>query len=237
MTGALVLGGRNLGGAIADRLVADGRRVAVVARSDDTLERLRGRGLVAIRADAADPVALTAAIAEARAAVGDLDLLVNAVSARGAATGPFGGGPLTAAGTDAWEIWGAAVAAQAFTFLTVGSRSLLETGGGTLVQVTGGSARRALPGRGAWAAGCAAVRALAHAGAQELRGEGVHVALLIVDAVIDSPRTADLLRSAPPERTASQEDVAAAVAYLAAQGSRALTHELTITPAGDTWTP
>lgn len=39
--------------------------------------------------------------------------------------------------------WAVAVAEQAFTFLSVGARALAAGGGGTLVQVTGGSARSA----------------------------------------------------------------------------------------------
>jgi NAD(P)-dependent dehydrogenase (short-subunit alcohol dehydrogenase family) len=236
---ALVLGGRNLGGAIADRLAADGRRCAVVARSADTLAAVRGRGHHAIEADAADPAALEAAIADATAVLGPLDLIVNAVSAGGGGrSGPFGGGPIADADLAGYRAWAAPVPEQAFVFLSTGARALRSTGnGGTLVQVTGGSARRALPGKGPWAAACAAVRALTQAAAQELRGEGIHVALMIVDATIESPKTASLLASAPAARSTRQEDVAAAVAYLAAQSSRGYSHELTITPSGDTWTP
>jgi NADP-dependent 3-hydroxy acid dehydrogenase YdfG len=87
-----------------------------------------------------------------------------------------------------------------------------------------------MPGRGLWAAGAAATRALVHAAAQELRGEGIHVALLIVDATID--RTGgDDAGSADPGSLAD------AVAYLASQSPRAMTHELQVTPALDTWVP
>ena len=41
----------------------------------------------------------------------------------------------------------------------------------------------------------------------------------------------------PPEDAMGPEDVAAAVAYLASQRPSAWTHELVITPAGDTWVP
>ena len=55
-------------------------------------------------------------------------------------------------------------------FLSTGIRTLREGGaGGTLIQVTGGSARRAMPGRGIWSAGAQASRALTHAAAQEVR--------------------------------------------------------------------
>jgi NADP-dependent 3-hydroxy acid dehydrogenase YdfG len=137
-----------------------------------------------------------------------------------------------------WRGWGGAVAEQGFVFLSEGARVLREQGrGGTLVQVTGGSARRAMPGRGLWSAGAQAVRALVHAAAQELREDGIHVALLIVDATIASPKTAAYTADAAAESLADQAEIARAVDYLAAQSARGWTHELTVTPSGDRWVP
>ncbi len=73
--------------------------------------------------------------------------------------------------------------------------------------------------------------------AQELREEGIHVALLVVDGTIESPKTAAFTGDAPRESLVDQADVAAAVAYLAAQSPRAMTHELVVTPQGDRWVP
>jgi NAD(P)-dependent dehydrogenase (short-subunit alcohol dehydrogenase family) len=126
---------------------------------------------------------------------------------------------------------------QAFVFLSAGSAALRKSGGGALVQITGGSSRRAFPGRGLWAAGAFATRALVQAAAQELRGDGIHAALLAVDATIESPKAADFTRDAPGEALADQGEVARAVAFLVEQRSRALTHELTVTPSCERWVP
>ena len=235
---AVVLGARNLGGAVTRALLADGVRVATVARTASDLAVLEEAGAVAAPGDASDPAELARALEEAAAKIGPPDLLVNAVSASrppddGAG---FGGGPVTAASLDGFEGWTAAVARQAFVFLQAGARAL-EGRTGTLVQITGGSARRANPGRGLWAAGCAALRALTHAAALELREQGVHVALLIVDGTIESPKTRDFTAGAPREALVRQEDVADAVAFLAAQEPRGMSHELVLTPAGDRWVP
>ena len=120
--------------------------------------------------------------------------------------------------------------------LAGGTRHLRPLGG-TYIQVTGGSARRAMPGRGLWSAGAQATRALVHAAAQELRAEGVHVALLVVDGTIESPKTAVATAGQPREALVEQVAVAEAVRALAEQGPRGLTHELVLTPAGDRWTP
>ena len=129
------------------------------------------------------------------------------------------------------------MAEQAFVFLSEGATALRDSGGGALVQITGGSSRRAMPGRGLWAAGAFATRALVQAAAQELRAGGIHVALLAVDATIESPKTEAFTRDAPREALADMGEVARAVSYLVEQGPRALTHELVVTPAGERWVP
>jgi 3-oxoacyl-[acyl-carrier protein] reductase len=233
---AVVFGARNLGGAILDHLLGAGWQAAGVARGAETVEAVQQRGALGVQADASDPAEIRGALERVRGELGAPDLLVNAVSAaRPTREGPFGGGPLAEAQVEDFRGWTAAVAEQAFVFLSEGARALGQ--GGTLVQVTGGSARRAMPGRGLWSAGAQATRALVHAAAQELRERGIHAALLIVDATIASPKTAVFTRGQPEVALADQALVAEAVAYLAAQQPRAYTHELVLTPAGDRWVP
>ena len=236
----LTLGARNLGGAILDHHLGRGWRGAAVARSEDTLAQVRERGALAIEADAADPADLERAIAAVRDEHGGVDLIVNAVSAARPprSGGPWGGGPIADGTMDAVRGWTSAVAEQCFAFLSTGARALREQGrGGTLIQVTGGSSRRAMPNRGMWAAGAFATRALTQAAAQELRGEGIHVALLIVDATIESPKTAQMTEGSPRDALADMARIAEAVEFLAGQEPRAYTHELVLTPAGDQWVP
>jgi NAD(P)-dependent dehydrogenase (short-subunit alcohol dehydrogenase family) len=236
----LTLGARNLGGAILDHFIARGWRAAAVARSDDTLQRVRDRGALAIGADASDPAEIERAIGAVRGEHGGVDVIVNAVSASRPPRdgGPWGGGPIADGTIEGVRGWTVAVAEQAFAFLSTGAQALREQGrGGTLIQVTGGSSRRAMPNRGMWAAGAFATRALTQAAAQELRGEGIHVALLIVDATIESPKTAQMTAGRPREELADMARIAEAVEFLAGQDLRAYTHELVLTPAGDQWVP
>lgn len=238
MSAAVVIGARNLGAAIARDLLARDTRVATIARTQADLDVLALEGAVPIRADASDSTELAAALTRAAATVGQPDLLVNAVSASrppGDGSG-FGGGAVadaTIAGFDGWTV---TVAQQAFVFLGAAVRALGERGG-TIVQITGAPARRANPERGPVAAGMAAVRALTHAAAQERRADGIHVALLIVDGIIESPKTARMTAGMPANATLCEDDVVGAVNFLAAQSGRGLTHELVITPSGDRWLP
>lgn len=237
---AVMLGARNLGGAMVDHLQANGWSCAAVALTDETVASVRERGALGIAADASDLDSLGDALARVRGELGPPSLIVNAVSAsRPPDDGSgFGGGPIADATLAGFRGWAVAVAEQAFVFLSTGVRALRESGdGGTLIQVTGGSSRRAMPGRGIWSAGAQATRALTHAAALEVREEGIHVALLIVDATIESPKTAAYTRDTPREALADMRLIAEAVEFLAGQEQRAYTHELVLTPSGDTWVP
>ena len=235
----LVLGARNLGGAIAEHFATSGWNVAGVARSDDTLEKLTERvpDALALQADAAEVDQVADACAATRAKFGSIDLIVNAASPGMRSQGQFGGGPLIDSTPDDFEHYATQVVRQSYAFLSAGARALRDDGGGTLIQITGGSSRRALPGKGPWAAGAFGSRALSQAAALELRDERIHAALLIIDATIRSPKTDAWTGDAPEDGLVEQEDVAAAVAYLAAQAPSAWTHELVLTPRGDRWTP
>ncbi len=226
----LVFGARNLGRVLARELAADGWRVAAVARSETTIVQLHDEvpDAIGLIGDASDPEEVERIFAD----VGDVDLVVNAIT-----TTPSFGGPIHEAPPEAIDAYVGTLLPGIFNILRVGGRVLAARRSGTLVQVTGGSARRGNPGRGPWAAAAFATRALVQSQAGELRDQGVHVALLIVDAIIESEKTKGWLEGEPPERSASMEDVARAINYLYEQSPRAWTHELQLTPALERWIP
>jgi NAD(P)-dependent dehydrogenase (short-subunit alcohol dehydrogenase family) len=235
---ALVFGARNLGMAVIEALLDAGWAVSGGARSPSTLDAVTNAGALALSADVTDPAKVRATLAQAAAVNGPVRLVVNAAAAYGGQrTGPFGGGPITQAEPDAFAEWAAAPAQAAFAFLSGAGRFALEQGGpATLIQVTGGSARRAMSGRGLWAAGSFAVRAITQAAALELREQGIHVALLIVDAGIE-PLRAPAPAGPKADALADPRDLARAVVFLAEQGVRAATHELQVTPLAENWVP
>jgi len=226
----LVFGARNLGRVVATEFATAGWRTAGVARSEETIRMFEDdvSGAVGIIGDAANPDDVERIFHD----VGEVDLVVNAIT-----TNPSFGGPIHEAPPDALDAYVGTLLPAIFNVLRVGGRVLAAHGRGTLVQVTGGSARRGNPGRGPWAAAAFATRALVQSQAAELREKGVHVALLIVDAVIESEKTKQWLEDEPPERSASMEEVAEAIKYLHEQSPRAWTHELQLTPALERWVP
>jgi NADP-dependent 3-hydroxy acid dehydrogenase YdfG len=226
----LVFGARNLGRVVASVFAADGWKVAGVARSKETIRlfEIDVPGSVGVIADATD----TSEVERVFRDIGDIDLVVNAIT-----TTPSFGGPLHEAPPNALEPYVGDLLPAIFNVLRVGGQALVERGRGTLVQVTGGSARRGNPGRGPWAAAAFATRALVQAQAAELRERNVHAALLIVDAVIESDKTAKWLEDEPSEKSVSMEDVAEAIRYLHRQSPRGWTHELQLTPSLERWVP
>ena len=66
----------------------------------------------------------------------------------------------------------------------------------------------------------------------ELREQGIHVSLLIVDAGIQT-----LDGSRRGAALADAYEIAYAVRFLGEQGASAATHELQVTPLGERWVP
>ena len=220
MPHVLVFGARNLGRVIAEHLMERGWTATGVARTQDTADAFPGNGIVA---DATQLDDMRRAVAEA----GDFDLAVNAVSPKGR----FGGGDLITTDDDAMLPYTEQVLPEVFGFYRTCGGKLAERGAGTIVQVTGGSARRALPGRAPWGAGAAGVRALSQAAANELKPKGVHACLLICDGSFGGAGDDD------GGKKIDTTELARAVQYLHEQGRSAWTHELVVTPVGDRWTP
>ena len=131
----LVFGARNLGRVLAGELSQKGWRVAAVARSESTIEQLKDEvpeavGLIVDASNAGD-------VERVFEEVGRVDLVVNAIT-----TNPSFGGPVHEAPPDGLDAYDRALLPGIFNVLRVGGRVLAGQKQGTLVQVTGGSARR-----------------------------------------------------------------------------------------------
>jgi NADP-dependent 3-hydroxy acid dehydrogenase YdfG len=220
MPHVLVLGAKGLGRTVAEYMIALGWEATGVSRSQETADAFPGRG---VAADVSDPDQLSRVVAEA----GAIDLAVNAISPKGR----FGGGDLITTDAAAMEPYLTQLLPAVFGFYRIVGAAMVARGSGTIVQVTGGSARRALPGRAPWGAGAAATRALSQAAANELRAGGVHACLLVCDGSFGAPGD-----DHGGERIDTVE-LAKAVLFIHDQGRSAWTHELVVTPIGDRWTP
>ncbi|WP_158778728.1 hypothetical protein [Streptomyces cellulosae] len=99
-----------------------------------------------------------------------------------------------------------------------------------ILQVTNGGTREATSGTGLWAAGWhGGLCAPATAAGQEPQPHGIHVAQLLVNGVIESPKTQAIIQGLPADQSIDPAEVAAAVAFLAGRSpprpqSRAASH-------------
>jgi NADP-dependent 3-hydroxy acid dehydrogenase YdfG len=210
---AVVTGGTGgIGRATAERLVAAGARVVLVARSAAAVRAAAHElGAEPVAAD----VATEAGVARIAAAVADLgaegaDIVVHAA-------GAFELAPLAATSVAAFDRMVAVNLRGAFLLLHAFLPGMLQRGSGHVVTIGSVAGRQAFPSNGAYSASKFGVRGLHAVLAAELRGTGVRATFVEPAATdtalwdaIDRERNPDL-----PERAQmlSAEAVADAVLY------------------------
>jgi NAD(P)-dependent dehydrogenase (short-subunit alcohol dehydrogenase family) len=108
-------------------------------------------------------------------------------------------------------------------------------GDGALI-ITGATASlRGKPFTTAFAAGKAAQRSLAQSLARQYGKQGVHVALIIIDGMVDLPSSRERMPDTPQEAFVSPEGFADAMSFLLRQRRSAWTFELDIRPHVEGW--
>lgn len=222
------------GAAFARRFCRDGYAVALLARDEAHTAPL-ARELPEARAyacDAGDP----ASIARAFAAIRD-ELGAPRVVVYNAGTGVFGSfDDVTAADLEAaWRVNTLGLFAVAKEVVPGMTADGGAAAGGAIVIVGATASRRGGAKTAAFAQAKAAQRALAESLARHLWPKGVHVALIVIDGVVDLPRTRARLPDKPDAFFVAPDDVAATAAFLAAQPRSAWTFELEARPFGEAW--
>ncbi|MFF8991408.1 SDR family NAD(P)-dependent oxidoreductase [Streptomyces sp. NPDC014983] len=213
-------GGRGIGAAVALRLAEEGADVALTyekneVRATEVVERIKavGRRALAVRADSADPAALTAAVDEAAAVFGRLDILVNNA-------GVFPVGPIEDVGP-----------AELDRTLAVNVRAPFEASraavrhmgrGGRIVSIGSNIADRAVfPGMALYSMSKTALAGMTKGLARELGPRGITVNLVHpgptdTDAnPADGPNAEAIAGLTALGRYARPSEIAATVAHLA----------------------
>jgi NAD(P)-dependent dehydrogenase (short-subunit alcohol dehydrogenase family) len=225
-TAALVTGATGgIGGAVAQRLASEGAAVAVHThtkkdRAQALADELEGDGHGVVQADLVDREARRRLVEEVVEGLGGLDVLVNNA-------GRYVEHPPAETDADAWEeVWDRTLELnlRAPADLVHAAVDALAEGGGAVVNVSSRGAYRGEPDAPAYGASKAGLNALTGSMAKALAPRGIRVAA-VAPGFVDTPMVAEILESergdeirgqSPLERVAEPEEVAAAVAYLAA---------------------
>jgi NAD(P)-dependent dehydrogenase (short-subunit alcohol dehydrogenase family) len=226
-----VLGiGPGNGAAFARRFARAGYKLALLARSK-TLSAELERELPAARAyecDAGNALSVERAFAAVRSELGEVDVLIY-----NAGSGVWGNvEQITAEGFEqSWRVnaLGALLASQQVI------PAMKQRGRGNIVFIGATASRRGAIRTAAFAPAKAAQRSLAESMAKHLGPAGVHVSLIIIDGVIDLPRTRAQLTDKPDSFFLKPDDIAETVYFVTEQPRSAWSFEVDVRPFGEVW--
>lgn len=227
---AIVGAGPGNGAAFARRFAAEGYRVALLARNSERLAELVASipNSRAFPCDVTEGASIQAAFQTIARDLGPVEVLVY-----NAGKGLWGD-PLTVSEADfeaAWRVnaHGAFLTARAVL------PSMLEAGRGTILFIGATASRRGRPNTTAFASGKAAQRSLAESLARAYGPKGIHVALLIIDGVVDEPTNRPAFTARPDEFFLKPGDIAETAIFLARQPRSAWTFEIDVRPFVESW--
>ncbi len=186
--------------------------------------RRRFRNSIAVPCDVADAVALERVIAE----TGNPKVVVH--NAVGGAFGTF-----MQVEAETLERNFAINTMALFHLARLTAPAMVAAGEGALIVTGNTSAQRGRAAFAGFAPTKAAQRILAESLARDLGPKGVHVAYLIIDAVIDVPWQRQRLPAAPDDFFISPRSIAAEVHHLAHQPRDAWSFLAEVRPFNETW--
>ncbi|WP_296448591.1 SDR family NAD(P)-dependent oxidoreductase [Rhodoferax sp. UBA5149] len=222
--------GPGTGSALARRFHEGGYQVAMMARNADRLATLERElpGSIAVPCDVSDPQSLESALASMEAKAGTPKVVIH--NAVGGAFGNF----LDIAPEILERNF--KVNVMGFLYLARWAAPRMErAGGGTLLATGNTSAVRGKANFAGFAPTKAAQRILAESIAREMGPKGVHVAYLMIDAVIDLPWTRERHKDAPDDFFIKPTDIADEAWHIAHQPRSAWSFLTEVRPFGERW--
>jgi NAD(P)-dependent dehydrogenase (short-subunit alcohol dehydrogenase family) len=222
--------GEGNGAALARAFSQAGMAVALLARRTEFTTRLAETlpNARAYACDVSDASSVAEAFARIRRELGDPATVIY-----NAGSGVWGDVESIelASFESAWRV-------NAYGALAV-SREVIPAmkaaGTGCIIFIGATASRRGGPKTAAFAPAKAAQRSLAESMARSLWPQGIHVALIVIDAVVDLPRTRQMMPDKPESFFLKSEDMAASAVWLAQQPRSAWTFEIEVRPNGETW--
>lgn len=224
---ALVTGvGPGTGAAIARRFAESGYRVAMLARNAERLAQLEREipHSIAVPCDVTNHEDVASAIQR----IGNPDVVIH--NAVGGAFGTF-----TEVDADVLQRNFEINTMALFHLARLTTPAMIEAGRGALIVTGNTSALRGKAAFAGFAPTKAAQRILAESLARDLGPKGIHVAYLIIDAVIDVPWQRELRPEAPDDFFISPASIAGEVHHLAHQPKDAWSFIAEVRPFHEPW--
>ncbi|PPR69142.1 MAG: hypothetical protein CFH00_00398, partial [Alphaproteobacteria bacterium MarineAlpha1_Bin1] len=228
---ALVAGvGRGTGGAVARRFATAGYRVALLARSEGRLKEFEAKldGSLAIPCDVSNEAAINEAVATCMSEMGVPDVVVH-----NAPRGVFG----TFQEIDPKDMEEAfRVNTMSLLYLARAvAPDMVNRGSGAIIVTGNTSAFRGKPDYSGFAPTKAAQRILAESMARDLGPKGIHVAYVMIDAVIDLRWTRRSRPHLKDEDFAKPDDLAESIFQVSQQPRSAWTFNMDLRPFKEIW--
>jgi NAD(P)-dependent dehydrogenase (short-subunit alcohol dehydrogenase family) len=224
---AIVAGvGPGLGAALVRKLVAEGCRVGMFARSADFIGKLAaeiGTDALAVPTDISDAKQVAAGFRKMRRQLGPVEILIAHAS------GSVGEGIMKTTPVQFEQSWRIAVMG-AFLCAREAVPDMLKRQRGAIVFTGATSSVRGRGGAVAFSSAKFAVRGLAESLAVELWPRGIHVAHVVIDGVIDTPKVRRRYKPSAREPLLKPEAIADSYWNLIQQDRSAWSLEIDLRP-------
>ena len=222
--------GPGTGTALARRFAKGGYRVALLARNEQRIAELAQAlpGSKAYVCDVSDPAQIDATLDAVERDLGTPSVLVH--NAVGGAFGSF-------LDIDP-QILNRNFQVNTMGLLYLARRlapAMVKAGKGAIMVTGNTSALRGRAGFAGFAPTKAAQRILAEAMARDLGPKGVHVAYLVIDAVIDVPWARQRYKDKPDDFFIQPSAIAEEIWHVAHQDRTAWSFNVELRPYGETW--
>jgi NAD(P)-dependent dehydrogenase (short-subunit alcohol dehydrogenase family) len=222
--------GEGNGAALARAFAREGMALALLARGTAFTEPLASElgDARAYSCDVSDPASVAEAFDQIRSDLGDPATLIY-----NAGSGVWGDVETIALDgfESSWRVnaFGALAASQQVI------PAMRAAGAGTIIFIGATASLRGGPRTAAFAPAKAAQRSLAESMARTLWPQRIHVALIVIDAAVDLPRTRQNMPDKSDDFFLRPDDMAATAVWLAKQPSSAWTFEIAVRPYGEKW--
>lgn len=241
MAAALIIGaGEGLGAALARAFARDGLTACVTRRPRhlaqvEALARdivAEGGRAAAFGVDARDEAEMAGLVDRIEAEIGPLTVMVFNIGAN--VMFPVGD-TTTRVYSKVWEM----AALAGFLAAREAARVMRPRGSGTIIFTGATASLRGRAGFSAFAGAKHALRALAQSMARELGPQGIHVAHVVIDGVIDGAfaraNIPDIDARLARGEVLEPAEIARAYVFLHQQARCAWTHEMDIRPWSEAW--